>query len=378
VVNPDQTNTDATDQDHDGRLNEDAVDGTDNDADTLVDEDPPGDALGDACDADDDNEGFPDSQEVATGSLPLNALSTPEHATVTGTCTDGRDNDLDGYADALDSGCAAAEATIIIDLDPSVGGIQSCRSVPSSMTAFEIDVLVEGVTDLAAFQFDFLYGSSAVNVTGVTVQHFLASLGGNVISSSDPVPDTDGAYLVAAADLSLSGPDGAGVLARLTLDPVGTGVTTLNVAENAVLGDILVDTLAVPIPVSSVVTATVEVNGPDPDGDGLTNACDADDDNDSLGMTDGSGRLHFRDEIEVAIGTDPLDACPDNSSDMAWPPDFDNNKVVNIIDVVLLAQHFPSDQGEPKYSVRYDLNADRAINILDVVLWAKYFKRACT
>ena len=95
-------------------------------------------------------------------------------------------------------------------------------------------------------------------------------------------------------------------------------------------------------------------------------------------MTDGSGRLHFRDEIEVAIGTDPLDACPDNSSDMAWPPDFDNNKVVNIIDVVLLAQHFPSDQGEPKYSVRYDLNADRAINILDVVLWAKYFKRACT
>jgi len=377
VPNPGQTNTDATDQDHDGRLDEDPVDGTDNDADTLVDEDPPGDAQGDACDDDDDNDGFPDSQEVATGSLPLNALSTPEHATVTGTCTDGRDNDLDGYPDALDSGCAAAEATIIIDLDPSVGGIQSCRSVPSSMTAFQIDVLVEGVTDLAGFQFDFLYGSSVVNVTGVTVQHFLASLGGNVIGSSDPVPDTDGTYLVAAADLSLTGPDGGGVLARLTLDPVGTGVTTLNVAENAVLGDILVDTSAAPIPVSSIISAVVEVDGPDPDGDGLTNACDPDDDNDSLGMTDGQGRLFFRDEIEVLIGTDPQDACPDSPSDNAWPPDFDNNGVVNIIDIVLLAQHFPSNQGEPKYSVRHDLNADHAINILDVVIWAKYFKRAC-
>jgi hypothetical protein len=63
VANFDQVNTDAGDQDGDGRSGEDAIDAADNDGDTKVDEDPTGDAEGDACDADDDNDGIADGDD---------------------------------------------------------------------------------------------------------------------------------------------------------------------------------------------------------------------------------------------------------------------------------------------------------------------------
>jgi hypothetical protein len=50
------------------------------------------DAEGDTCDTDDDGDGFSDAAELAAGSDPLNAASTPE-------VCDGADNDLDGTTD---------------------------------------------------------------------------------------------------------------------------------------------------------------------------------------------------------------------------------------------------------------------------------------
>jgi hypothetical protein len=63
VPNFEQVNTDHGDQDGDGLEGEDDIDGMDNDGDTLVDEDPPGDPDGDACDDDDDNDTIPDSDD---------------------------------------------------------------------------------------------------------------------------------------------------------------------------------------------------------------------------------------------------------------------------------------------------------------------------
>jgi hypothetical protein len=100
--NPDQANTDATDQDGDTSLDEDPIDGIDK----LVDEDPPGDAHGDACEPDDDNDGFVDDTEVYYGSDPLDAGSTLE-------VCDGLDNDGN---DGIDEG---------FDIDP-VNGEPDC------------------------------------------------------------------------------------------------------------------------------------------------------------------------------------------------------------------------------------------------------------
>jgi len=79
------------------------------------------------------------------------------------------------------------------------------------------------------------------------------------------------------------------------------------------------------------------------DGDALGNACDLDDDNDSLGLTrsDGCnpapGQPTFRDCIEAFVGTDPLDACANTSASDdeptdKSPADFDDNQVINVID----------------------------------------------
>jgi len=81
---------------------------------------------------------------------------------------------------------------------------------------------------------------------------------------------------------------------------------------------------------------------------------------------------------ELYIGTDPFDRCPDNTSDDAWPPDVNNNKSVDILDVLLFKLHMDCSVGEGCYDNRYDLNADGTVNILDVLLYKPILGQRCT
>jgi hypothetical protein len=90
VPNFEQVNTDAGDQDGDGRKGEDDIDGMDNDGDTLVDEDPPGDPEGDACDDDDDT--IPDSNDNCP-LLPNADQSDSEGDGLGDACDEDDDND---------------------------------------------------------------------------------------------------------------------------------------------------------------------------------------------------------------------------------------------------------------------------------------------
>jgi len=77
--------------------------------------------------------------------------------------------------------------------------------------------------------------------------------------------------------------------------------------------------------------------------------------------------------VEVFVGTDPDDACPDNPSDDAWPPDMDKDARVTILDVLM---HKPKLSGP--YDRRYDLNTDGSVNILDVLLYKATLGMSCT
>jgi len=105
----------------------------------------------------------------------------------------------------------------------------------------------------------------------------------------------------------------------------------------------------------------------DTDGDGLGDVCDDDDDNDG-----------FDDDVEVYLRTDPLDACPDNPSDDAWPPDVNMDTWANVLDLLAFVPRLLTRVGDDLYSPRFDLDADGWINVLDMLKCVPVLMTSCT
>ena len=110
--------------------------------------------------------------------------------------------------------------------------------------------------------------------------------------------------------------------------------------------------------------------------DATGDACE-DSDGDSGGQGSAPGG-YLRDEVELFMGCDPADKCPDNTSDDAWPPDFTNDKKVNLSDISPLRNAFNSKHPDPNYTPRVDLTADGKINLSDLSPLRAYFNTQCT
>ena len=102
------------------------------------------------------------------------------------------------------------------------------------------------------------------------------------------------------------------------------------------------------------------------DGDAGGDPCNPDEDGDE-----------FDDGVELFIGTDPLAACPTVvGAHDAWPPDFDMNRSVDILDVGEIRLVFHTTV--PPTSPRFDLKPDGDINILDVGELRLFYNLSCT
>lgn len=75
----------------------------------------------------------------------------------------------------------------------------------------------------------------------------------------------------------------------------------------------------------------------------------------------------FNDILEVYLGTNPASACGTN----AWPPDFDNNKAVNMSDILKVSSKVGSGEH------RFDLNRDAKVDAADVKIVSGYFGKTC-
>ncbi|UCH87012.1 MAG: hypothetical protein JSU97_01000, partial [Dehalococcoidia bacterium] len=97
------------------------ADGVDNDGDEDIDAADAGCAAAPVTPTvvavDTDGDTVTDDEEIALGSDPNDADSTPEDASVAGTCTDGVDNDGDGLIDAEDEGCAEATPSPTVEVE---------------------------------------------------------------------------------------------------------------------------------------------------------------------------------------------------------------------------------------------------------------------
>lgn len=140
----------------------------------------------------------------------------------------------------LTEGHSAAQGvvTIGVDADPtgneptSLGPIDSCASVRTGDT-FQVDIFVTDVTDLLAWETYLSYDISILNVEDRDVKMFqAANAGSRLFDVSEALPDIDGRYGVAGADIAAPpAPDsGSGVLARVTLKAIGAGVSPLSLS----------------------------------------------------------------------------------------------------------------------------------------------------
>jgi glucose/arabinose dehydrogenase len=152
-----------------------------------------------------------------------------------------------------------------------------------------------------------------------------------------------------------------------TSSPVQLVDTAFNIGSFAELpnGELLVLRLGQPGGTPGIYRLTCAAT-PDTDGDGQGNACDLDDDNDAWG--DGG---------ESIIGTDPLDGCPDNTADNAWPPDINNDRTITFGDIGLLTSIF--GQTVPPAPVRRDVAEppNALINFGDIGRLTSLFGQTC-
>ncbi len=358
-----------------------------------------GDGMANACDPDDDNDGFTDEAEIAAGSDPLNRASKPE-------VCDGIDNDLDGAIDEgfpdtdgdglkdcvdpdsdsdgmpdsyersfpclnrlVNDASADPDGDTIpnyqeyiersnpcspivmptrlgIDTDPArtpantatfLGSRETCAS-GSSGQQYTIDLVITDVSQLLGWASAIQYDPAVISISGIDVRMFQAADGrSTIINASDPVPDRDGSFYASAVDLTAppNQDSGSGILARLTITPVGPGVTPLTIGTSALTaanGSGIGDYDGNGTFDGMTFGAQFTVDQPDHDADGLADVCDPDDDNDG-----------FPDEAEIAAGSDPLnpnstpEVCDgiDNDQDGLVDegfPDTDNDGMKNCLD----------------------------------------------
>lgn len=71
----------------------------------------------------------------------------------------------------------------------------------------------------------------------------------------------------------------------------------------------------------------------------------------------------------------PASSTPTSVPSSMKSPDLNNDGVINMADVILIASGFNAVRGEPKYVAAYDLNDDGAINISDVIIIAGSFNK---
>lgn len=81
----------------------------------------------------------------------------------------------------------------------------------------------------------------------------------------------------------------------------------------------------------------------------------------------------FTADDEISVGTDPNLAC----GLAAWPPDFNDDTLVNIVDIVLMKTNFGAASPDPLYDPRWDVNANGMISISDVLRIKPFFNQGC-
>ena len=76
----------------------------------------------------------------------------------------------------------------------------------------------------------------------------------------------------------------------------------------------------------------------------------------------------------------PLDACPDDTSDDAWPLDINKDKMITAVgDVLAYLNRIGAKPGDPNWWQRLDLNKDSVLTAVgDILKYMNKVGERCT
>jgi hypothetical protein len=269
----------------------------------------------------------------------------------------------------------------------TVGAVDACQGVASSAGPFSVDIVIQGVTSLSLFEADLLYNGAVLTVIDPVLSEFILATPPFppplVFDLSDTPPDNDGVFHISIA--SSGNGSGNGVIVRLTLQPNGGGTSHLKL-DRVSMQDFNESPL-LPLDGQGFYAGTVNegrivVDGacvPDADGDGVSDAGDncpywrnpsqnlppwplAASDPDCDGFSTAN---------ETTIGVRPTRAC----GGVAWSPDFDDSREVDISDVLFMKPVFGGSV--PPISPRYDIVPSGLIDVSDVLALKPFFGAIC-
>ena len=143
------------------------------------------------------------------------------------------------------AGVGVGSTRLAVDILPAgneptvIDAVETCAAA-SVGDVFRIDIVIEGVEDLLAWEIALSYDPEVLTVEGRDVEVFQdANSGSRVIDVSAATPDSTGRYVLAAVDSAdpPSGDSGDGVLAHLTMMAIGKGTSPVTMTKLDLDGD---------------------------------------------------------------------------------------------------------------------------------------------